>query len=56
MAFKFLLQTDEHEGFKVSTSADNDIHAKLVSELIDKLISKIEKIKVTIGYEKETDD
>jgi hypothetical protein len=50
---KFQLQTNEHDGFKLSTQADSPEELKVVEELTKLLIAKIEKIKVTIGYDQE---
>ena len=50
---KFSLATNEHEGFKLITSADSEKELEVVRELTKLLIAKIEKIKVTIGYEEE---
>jgi len=50
---RFALTTSEHEGFKVSTSAENEKELAVVRELTKLLIEKIEKIKVIIGYEEE---
>ena len=53
---RFALTTSEHEGFKVSTSAENEKELAVVRELTKLLIEKIEKIKVIIGYEEEGGD
>ena len=48
---KFTLTTNETDGFKVSTQADNEKELEVVRELTTLLISKIEKIVVKIGYD-----
>lgn len=47
--FKFNLTTNNHDGFKLSTQAESEEEVKMLKELTEKLIAKIEKIKVTVG-------
>ena len=53
---RFALTASEDEGFKVSTSAENEKELAVVRELTKLLIEKVEKIKVIIGYEEEGGD
>jgi len=48
---RFLLQTDNNTGFKLSVSSENTEELKVAEELTKLLIAKIEKITVTIGHE-----
>lgn len=45
--------SDGHDGFRLSTSSDSEKELEVVRELSKLLIEKIEKIKVTVGYEEE---
>ena len=51
--FKFNLTTNEHDGFKLLTSADGEKEVKILEELIKLLVGKIEKIKVTVGHSED---
>jgi|TARA_Y100000310_G_scaffold110581_1_gene108967 hypothetical protein len=53
---KFNLTTNEHDGFKLTTSADSDKDVEILRELTKLLIAKIEKIKVTVGYDEEKEN
>ena len=46
---KFNLITNNQDGFKLTTQADNEKEMEVIKELTKLLIDKIEKIKVTIG-------
>lgn len=53
---KFSLTTNEHDGFKLSTSAEGEVEVEIVKQLTQLLIEKIEKIKVTIGYDEAEEE
>ena len=48
-SMRFVLTTNSHDGFKLTTQADNEKEMEVIRELTKLLIAKIEKITVTIG-------
>jgi len=51
LKFELTANSQSDEGFKLKVSAESNEEIQLAKELTEKLIDKIEKIVVNIGYD-----